>query len=132
MLAAHTSLRCSATRYLLTVTQFFCYGAAILVRSRQTKPELAKRAGLAMLQFLFLLLHQLHHVLQKAQLAATAAAQSTTGRTGPGTGKAANSPSKTRKLDNGAAFANANLHSPEAIHNLIGELGNLFWQHMSG
>lgn len=55
-----------------------------------------------MLQFLFLLLHQLHHMLQKAQLAATAAKETTAGRTGigkagTGTGKAATCESKTRK-----------------------------------
>ena len=81
-----------------------------------------------MLQFLFLLLHQLHQVLQKSQLAVSAAKEMSASKIGAGAEKAAMSQSK---LDNGTAQASANLHTPQAIQDLAGELSNCLRQCLS-
>ena len=78
MLATHRGLDFT-TASLVTATLLSCLDAVTLAQSRQTAPELAKKAGFALLQYLFLLLHQLQHVLQKARLAASAGKESTAG-----------------------------------------------------
>ena len=90
-----------------------CAAGTLAPRYLKTKPDLdlAKRAGCALLQFLFLLLHQIHCMLDHADSTAKAPVGSSSSKR-----KAAIS----QMLDNGAAFASAHVQSPEAVSVYIG------------
>ena len=121
---AHLGSRCNAVKLVLkphryschVVTQTHCLTCAagtLAPRYLETKSDLdlAKRAGCALLQFLFLLLHQIHCMLDHADSTAKAPV-------GPSSSK--RKAAISQMLDNGAAFASAHVQSPEAVSVYIG------------
>lgn len=90
-----------------------CAAGTLAPRYLETKSDLdlAKRAGCALLQFLFFLLHQMHWMLYDADSIAKAPV---------GAGFSKHKAAVTQMLDNGATFASASVQSPEAVSLCIG------------